>query len=84
MKNKLLTVLCISCLLLCMLTFSACQLHGTVGLMNAEINEDGELILIYEDGSEQNLGVVVGNDGQDGKDGQDGEEMTVRITVTVE
>ena len=42
------------------------------GVVDAEINDKGELILIYQDGTEQNLGVVVGKDGSDGVNGEDG------------
>lgn len=41
-------------------------------LIYTEINEEGELVLFYNDGTEENLGVVVGKDGKDGKDGLDG------------
>ena len=44
------------------------------GIINAEINEDGELVITYQDGTRQNLGVVVGKDGADGQDGKDGED----------
>lgn len=44
------------------------------GIVNAEINEDGELVVTYQDGTRQNLGVVVGKDGADGQDGKDGED----------
>ena len=46
--------------------------EGSDGIVNAEINEQGELILYYEDGSEQSLGVVVGKDGEKGADGEKG------------
>lgn len=36
------------------------------------INENGELVVIYSDGNEENLGRVVGQNGIDGKDGVDG------------
>lgn len=42
------------------------------GIISAEINENGELIISYSDGTEQNLGVVVGKDGINGVDGKDG------------
>ena len=45
-----------------------------VGIVSTKINDDGELILYYSDGSSQNLGVVVGADGQDGKNGMDGKD----------
>lgn len=44
------------------------------GIVNAEINSDGELVITYQDGTMQNLGVVVGKDGADGKDGEDGKD----------
>ena len=37
------------------------------GVVDAEINSQGELVLIYQDGTQQNLGVVVGKDGKDGE-----------------
>lgn len=44
--------------------------HG--GIASAEINENDELVLTYEDGYVQNLGVVVGQDGQNGAPGEAG------------
>lgn len=38
------------------------------------INDNGELVVVYNDGTEDNLGVVKGQDGRDGKDGQDGKD----------
>lgn len=38
-------------------------------ISGAQINEKGELILTYSDGSSDNLGTVVGKDGADGADG---------------
>lgn len=46
--------------------------HGDI--INAEINEDGELVLTYEDGYVANLGVVVGEDGAAGEQGPQGEQ----------
>ena len=37
-----------------------------VGIAKAEINENGELVLTYTNGTTANLGTVVGTDGQDG------------------
>ena len=39
------------------------------GIVNLEVDEDGELIATYTDGETQNLGRVTGADGKDGKDG---------------
>lgn len=40
-----------------------------IGLANALIDREGCLIVTFTDGSDKNLGPVVGKDGQDGKDG---------------
>lgn len=39
-----------------------------IGITNAEINNSGELILTYSNGTSANLGKVVGDDGKDGAD----------------
>ena len=70
MKTKIISFTCIICLLCCSLT--ACKPRQTPGIAYAEINSQGELVLIYQNGTEQNLGVVVGKDGNDGADGKDG------------
>ncbi|MBE7088220.1 MAG: collagen-like protein [Clostridiales bacterium] len=38
------------------------------------VNENGELIIVYTDGTEKNLGVVKGEDGKDGANGLDGKD----------
>lgn len=43
-----------------------------VGIESMAINDKGELVVTYTDGTSVNLGVVVGADGADGADGQDG------------
>ena len=45
-----------------------------VGIEKVEINDKGELVIYYTNGESDNLGVVVGADGEDGKDGVDGED----------
>ncbi|MBE6619169.1 MAG: trypsin-like serine protease [Ruminococcaceae bacterium] len=73
MKRKSRLTTYFICLLLCIsFALSSCNLNKSAGIVDAEINKRGELILIYGDGTEQNLGVVVGTDGQDGQDGEDG------------
>ena len=73
MKTKIYSIICVICLLLgSSFALSSCNSSDAVGIANAQINENGELILVYSDGNEQNLGVVVGKDGADGKDGEDG------------
>ena len=47
----------------------ACSVKG---VDDTYVNEKGELIIVYTDGTEKNLGVVKGEDGKDGKDGVDG------------
>ena len=89
-KTKIISLACVVCLLCCFsLILTACQAEQTPGIVDAKISDSGELILIYQDGTEQNLGVVVGKDGSDGADGKDGslvidgnEKCTVQITIT--
>ncbi len=73
MRTKIISFTCIICLLCCFsFALIACQSEQTPGVVDAEINDKGELILIYQDGTEQNLGIVVGKDGSDGVNGEDG------------
>ena len=70
MKQRVLALFCAFCLIAsaaCLLT--ACDTVGSSGIVDAELSESGELILIYEDGRQQNLGNVVGSNGKDGQDG---------------
>ena len=68
---KLLSVILV-CLLLAGCTFGS----DPVSIVDANINDKGELILYYSDGTKDNLGVVVGKDGLDGEDGEDGQGGT--------
>lgn len=43
--------------------------RGGSGIASAQINDKGELVLTYTNGTTDNLGVVVGDDGANGKDG---------------
>lgn len=43
-----------------------------IGVKKSEINSRGELVITYSDNTVDNLGVVVGTNGQDGRDGIDG------------
>ncbi len=54
----------------------ACGKSEPVSIEKAYINDEGELVLSYTDGTEQNLGTVVGADGKDGADGADGKDGT--------
>ncbi len=82
MKTKICSMVLVICLLFCFtFVLSSCNSHYNVGI-TAEINENGELILIYSDGREQNLGVVVGSDGENGKDGINGNGTDASLVIT--
>ncbi len=81
MKRKICSIICVICLTLTFaFTLSSCSLDEAVGITNAQINENGELVLTYSDGSVQNLGVVVGKDGAAGTNGADGADGAITIT----
>ena len=70
MKTKIAAIICAVFVIFGIsLAITSCNSADVNGIANAEINEKGELILIYSDGKEQNLGIVVGKDGIDGKTG---------------
>lgn len=54
------------------LSENATEANGVREIESAYINDLGELILAYSDGTEDNLGRVVGEDGKDGAAGKDG------------
>ncbi|MBP3305045.1 MAG: trypsin-like peptidase domain-containing protein [Oscillospiraceae bacterium] len=75
MKNnrwKRLTAVCLACVLLCPILAGCGEEKTVVSIDRVKINDNGELIITYTDGSRDNLGVVVGKDGKDGQDGEDG------------
>lgn len=74
MKKRSLKLIIITAitLLLCLGTLVGCFSSPTVGIADTEINELGELIITYTDGTSKNLGVIVGQNGKDGVDGKDG------------
>lgn len=43
-----------------------------IGIKTVEINENGELVITYDNDSKANLGVIVGKNGKDGINGVDG------------
>ena len=59
-----------------MLSLTSCYVIQLGGVKSAQINENGELILEYSNGREQNIGAVAGQDGKDGADGKDGKDGT--------
>ena len=84
-KQKVSKLLACVCLLASLSLLLCGCLSSTSGIVRANINEEGELVLTYSDGREQNLGRVEGEtgaagangqtglNGKDGKDGKDGE-----------
>lgn len=70
--NKTFRSVCI--LLIAALLFCTGCASQVKSIKSATINDDGELVLRYTDGTKANLGVVVGTDGENGKDGQDGQD----------
>ena len=75
MKTKIASIILAIVLLLSFsLSLYSCNLIDSLSIANAEINEKGELVLLYSDGTEQNLGAVVGQNGADGADGKDGKD----------
>ena len=67
-RALILSLLLIACILF---SFTACSLtyNSYVGITSAEINKKGELIITYEDGKTENLGKVVGKDGDNSTGG---------------
>ena len=47
---------------------------ATKSVDDTYINDNGELIVVYTDGTQKNLGVVKGEDGKDGANGLDGKD----------
>ena len=75
MKRKLYALLLAVCMVfITVLSFNSCFSEEPSGIVEARINDDGELIVVYQDGSEKSLGRVVGQDGADGKDGASGKD----------
>ncbi len=69
MKKIIAIVLLASCLLL----LCACGREPRE-VRTAEINKDGELVIIFTDGTSSTVGIVKGDRGDDGKDGADGRD----------
>ena len=52
MTTKIISFTCIICLLCCFsFALTACQSEQTPGVVDAEINDKGELIPVYQDGT---------------------------------
>jgi len=69
--KKVIALICLTAVL--SLTLSGCCIIQVGGVKSAQINENGELILEYSFGREQNMGKVVGEDGKDGAPGVPGD-----------
>ena len=86
MRIKIYSLGIVICLILSsFVVLSSCNtlLDEPVGIDNAEINENGELVIFYSNGETKNVGVVVGEKGADGKDGVDGADgNSSQIIVT--
>ena len=78
----LLLLLTLCCAIVLLFGLAACS--ETKGIASAVINDNGELVITYTDGTSDNLGVVVGKDGEDGKDGQDGAPAKTALTAKTE
>ena len=75
MKLRILSFIAVLCLAFgTAFSLSSCDVVMSSGISDARINEDGELVITFHDGREQNLGTVVGKDGVDGTDGADGKD----------
>ena len=73
-KKQLSIAIVIIVLAFSLTILAGCEVPSdTRSVTGAVINENGELVLKYSDGSEDNLGHVVGKDGAPGADGKDGE-----------
>ncbi len=81
MKSKFAAFLCVMCLLFSVTTvITGCDSEISAGIVDAQINDSGELILTYQNGRKQNLGVVVGKNGTDGVNGTNGTNGTTIVT----
>lgn len=60
-------------LLIGLIMLTACDVQKEQkGVQSAFVDDDGYLVLIYTDGTEETAGYVVGRNGKDGQDGKDG------------
>ena len=72
--KALIVLLALCCVIGLAFNLTACTDDTAVkGIKSTEINSNGELVITYTDGTTQNLGVVVGQDGDKGDKGDKGE-----------
>ena len=66
----LLLLLTLCCAIVLLFGLAACS--ETKGIASAVVNDNGELVITYTDGTSDNLGVVVGEKGDKGEQGEHG------------
>ncbi len=66
----LLLLLTLCCAIVLLFGLAACS--ETKGIASAVVNDNGELVITYTDGTSDNLGVVVGEKGDKGEQGEQG------------
>ena len=76
MKKALQILLLMATALIIVFTLAACR-DDAKSIKNAAINESGELIVTFNDGTTENLGKVTGEDGANGANGADGATPSV-------
>lgn len=73
LKWFLIVVCMLCCAFALIFSFSGCS-DDVKGVSSAAINESGELVITYTDGTSENLGKVVGEKGEQGDKGEQGEQ----------
>ena len=64
----------VAAMLLSMCACSTVNTEETRSVRTVEVNEKGELVVIFSDGTSSVMGTVKGEDGKDGIDGKDGKD----------
>ena len=73
LKRFLIVVCMLCCALALIFGFSGCS-GDAKGITSAAINDKGELVITYTDGTTENLGKVTGDKGDKGDKGDQGEQ----------
>lgn len=73
---------CIALIFVIVFVLASCTAEK--GIQSTVINEDGELVLTYIDGSTENLGVIKGEQGIQGEKGDKGDKGDDGLTPTIE
>lgn len=69
-------------LLVFSLLFSSCYQNDNLSVSNIQMNEDGELIIVYNNGTKQNLGAVVDEDLRDALADQNDSTVVIGVQKT--